>query len=91
MRNDNLSLSFVQVTDLARYTSLLVDSRGTGDSEGPFGWWSMKDMATDVVELLNKLDWTAEKSLHLVGHSMGGMQSQEIVRFPSFPLLALHY
>ncbi len=63
----------------SRYTSLLVDSRGTGDSEGPLGWWSMKDMAGDVVELMDKLEWTRDRSVHLVGHSMGGMMIQEIV------------
>ena len=39
----------------------------------------MKDMASDVVELLDKLEWTADKSVNLVGHSMGGMMAQEIV------------
>ena len=42
----------------------------------------MKDMATDVVELLDRLEWTDDKSVHLVGHSMGGMASQEIVSQP---------
>ena len=39
----------------------------------------MKDMAGDVVELLDKLEWTEDRSVHLVGHSMGGMMIQEIV------------
>jgi pimeloyl-ACP methyl ester carboxylesterase len=61
-----------------KYASLLVDSRGTGESEGPWGWWSMKNLAGDVVDLLDKLKWTQDSSIHLVGHSMGGMMAQEI-------------
>jgi hypothetical protein len=63
------------------YTSLLVDSRGVGDSEAPFGWWSMKDLAKDMIELLDKIEWVAPRSVHIVGHSMGGMMAQEMVWF----------
>lgn len=40
----------------------------------------MKDLASDVVDLLDKLEWTEDRSIHIVGHSMGGMMAQEIVR-----------
>jgi hypothetical protein len=69
------------------YTSLLVDSRGVGDSEAPFGWWSMKDLAKDMIELLDKIEWVAPRSVHIVGHSMGGMMAQEMVCFR--PIAAL--
>ena len=39
-------------------------------------------MATDIVELLDKLEWTEDRSVNLVGHSMGGMMIQEIVSGP---------
>ena len=48
----------------------------------------MKDMATDVVELLGKLEWTEDRSVNLVGHSMGGMMIQEIVSGLLVPVLS---
>lgn len=62
-----------------KYTSLLVDTRGVGESEAPFGWWSMSELARDMMELLDKIEWVGDRSVHFVGHSMGGMMVQEIV------------
>ena len=38
----------------------------------------MKDLAADAFDLLNGLHWTEERSIHVVGHSMGGMEAQEL-------------
>ncbi|MDP9117433.1 MAG: alpha/beta hydrolase, partial [Actinomycetota bacterium] len=40
------------------------------------GGFSIVDLATDAVELMNALDWPAA---HVVGISMGGMVAQELV------------
>ena len=40
----------------------------------------MKDLATDTLEVLDHLGWKEDRSVHIVGHSMGGMIAQELVR-----------
>ena len=37
-------------------------------------------MAEDVIVLLDFLDWTEKRSLHLVGLSLGGMIAQGALR-----------
>jgi pimeloyl-ACP methyl ester carboxylesterase len=37
-------------------------------------------MAEDVIVLLDFLDWTERRSLHIVGASLGGMIAQGTVR-----------
>jgi pimeloyl-ACP methyl ester carboxylesterase len=37
-------------------------------------------MAKDVLALLDYLDWTERRSLHLVGVSLGGMIAQGVLR-----------
>ena len=39
-------------------------------------------MAEDVLALLDYLDWTEERSLHLVGMSLGGMIAQGMLKAP---------
>jgi pimeloyl-ACP methyl ester carboxylesterase len=62
-----------------RYSSLIFDNRGIGESDKPFFRYSTSDMAKDVVELLDHLGWTAKRDLHVIGISMGGMIAQELV------------
>ena len=76
-----------------KYTSLFIQTRGVKESDGPLGLWSMKDLANDALDLLNGLKWTEDRSIHVVGHSMGGMQSQELAllcpsRIASLTLIA---
>ena len=69
-----------------KFESLFLESRGVGESEGPLGLWTMKDLATDVLEALDGLGWTEAQSVNVVGHSMGGMIAQELVSLLySFP------
>jgi pimeloyl-ACP methyl ester carboxylesterase len=37
-------------------------------------------MAQDVLDLLDHLDWTQPRSVHVVGISMGGMISLELAK-----------
>lgn len=50
-----------------------------GDSDTPLMRYSTSEMAKDVIELVDHLGWTAERELHIMGVSMGGMISQELV------------
>lgn len=62
-----------------RYTSLVLDNRGIGESDKPFFRYSTSEMAKDVVEVVDHLGWTGKRELHVVGISMGGMIAQELV------------
>jgi len=53
-----------------RYETIVVDNRGTGESDAPEGPYSIAEMAADVEAVL--ADHEAERA-HLVGASMGGM------------------
>lgn len=66
------------------------DHRGIGESELPKPVFGMKDMARDVVGLMDDKQWGAA---HIVGISMGGMVAQEMAlqyghRVRSLSLLA---
>ena len=75
-------------TDADKYTSLIFDNRGIGDSDKPLLRYTTSEMARDAVELLDHIGWTADRSVHVVGISMGGMIAQELVCFPlTLPLL----
>ena len=50
-----------------------------GESDKPLAKYSTSEMAKDVIELLDQLGWKAERELHVVGISMGGMIAQELV------------
>jgi pimeloyl-ACP methyl ester carboxylesterase len=58
-----------------------------GDSDTPVMRYSTSEMAKDVIELVDYLGWTAERQLHVIGVSMGGMIAQELVRYPHSPIL----
>jgi pimeloyl-ACP methyl ester carboxylesterase len=61
------------------YSSLVFDNRGIGSSSKPTFRYSTSEMAKDVVELVDHLGWTDNRSLHVIGISMGGMIAQELV------------
>ena len=68
-------------TDGDKYTCLIFDNRGMGASDKPLLRYTTSEMAKDVVELLDHVGWKEQRSIHVVGISMGGMISQELVRF----------
>lgn len=67
----------------SRYSVLVFDNRGVGHSGTPRGPYTTDGMAEDAIALLNYMGWTEERSIHLVGVSLGGMISQKLaLRIP---------
>ncbi|KAL1689549.1 Alpha/Beta hydrolase protein [Schizophyllum commune] len=62
----------------AKYTVLVFDNRGVGNSGTPRGPYTTSGMAADAVALLDYLDWKKERDLNIIGVSLGGMISQEL-------------
>jgi len=56
------------------YRVYMVDNRGVGSTDKPSGPYSIKMMADDLAGFFAKMNI---KNAHLVGHSMGGMISQQ--------------
>ncbi|KAL4402099.1 hypothetical protein ACI68E_001751 [Malassezia pachydermatis] len=59
---------------------LVMDNRGYGNSGAPMQRYRTSDMAQDVLDVMEHIGWTDNKSVHLIGVSMGGMVSLEIAR-----------
>jgi pimeloyl-ACP methyl ester carboxylesterase len=57
---------------------LTYDNRGVGLSDQVSGRWTTKKMAKDALKLLDHVGWRT--GINVVGLSMGGMISQELVR-----------
>ena len=60
--------------------TLRLDFRGHGDSDVPHEPFTVKDLATDVGQLMESLDLPP---VVICGHSLGGMVAMEIARRPS--------
>ncbi|KAJ4488392.1 Alpha/Beta hydrolase protein [Lentinula aciculospora] len=68
---------------MPQYSVLVFDNRGVGNSGTPKGPYTTSGMAEDAIALLDYLEFTEPRSLHVVGLSMGGMISQELaLRIP---------
>ncbi|KAI5202735.1 alpha/beta-hydrolase [Aureobasidium subglaciale] len=65
-------------TQGSKYSSLVVDNRGMGESSKPLQRYSTSEMAKDLLEVIDHVGWTKERQLNLVGISMGGMIAQEL-------------
>lgn len=63
----------------SKYSCVIFDNRGMGESDKPLMRYSTSEMAKDAFELLNHLGWTSKRQLHVIGISMGGMIAQEMV------------
>lgn len=60
-----------------RYHLVLVDNRGTGQSEKPTEPWSMSDMTADVIAVADELGLDR---FHLLGCSLGSIIVRHVVR-----------
>ncbi len=58
-----------------RFRLVLVDNRGTGHSDRPTGSFTVADMTSDVVAVL---DAVGVRRAHVLGVSLGGMVAQEL-------------
>ena|SRR5208337_427756 len=64
---------FIQL--IAReFKTIVIDNRGTGESDKPSGPWTVVDMAADLASVL---DHVGVERAHVFGISMGGMIAQE--------------
>ncbi|KAJ3071359.1 hypothetical protein HDU98_005457 [Podochytrium sp. JEL0797] len=68
--------SFMQEPDV--YSVCIFDNRGGGLSSSPKGRYKTHEMAMDVKELMDHLQW---HRFHVVGLSLGGMIAQELGEF----------
>jgi 3-oxoadipate enol-lactonase len=59
----------------ADFETVVYDHRGAGSSDPAGGPFTMADMASDAVALLDELGW---ETAHVMGISMGGMVAQHI-------------
>ena len=66
----------------SKYSCLVFDNRGMGESDKPLMRYSTSEMAKDAFELLDYIGWIGERSVHVIGISMGGMIAQEMVYTP---------
>lgn len=75
-----------------RYRVICLDNRGAGRTKATSKAWSMRELAGDVLALMDHLGLA---TAHLVGCSMGGMVAQEVAlmareRLLSLTLIATH-
>lgn len=68
-----------------KYSCLVFDHRGIGESDRPIMRYSTSELARDIIEILDHVKWTSERSIHVIGVSMGGMVSQELVHQTLIP------
>ena len=65
-----------------KYSVLLIDNRGMGDSDKPLMRYSSSEMARDLIEVATHVGWLSSsqpsRTIHLAGISMGGMIAQEV-------------
>lgn len=62
-----------------RYSCLIFDNRGMGESDKPMMRYSTSEMARDAFELLDFVGWGGGREVNVVGISMGGCVAQEMV------------
>ena len=63
-----------------RFTLIIFDNRGTGQSDKPSSGYALSNLAKDICGLLDHLE--IERS-HVLGYSMGGAVAQELAcRYP---------
>lgn len=54
-------------TQSDKYSCLLIENRGIGESDKPLMRYSTSEMAKDIIEVLDHLEWTKERQLNIVG------------------------
>ena len=62
--------------DTQTFTYVFPDYRGYGKSRHLKGHYSLKEIAADMIELIDQLGWMR---FHIIGHSMGAMAMQRLL------------
>ncbi len=62
----------------SKYTCLILDNRGVGESDKPVMRYSTSELAKDTLDVLKHIQWVQKRSVHVIGVSMGGMIAQEL-------------
>lgn len=62
------------------FSVLVLDNRGYGNTDAPKTRYRTSDFALDVLEVFAHIGWTQERSINLIGVSMGGMIALELAR-----------
>jgi len=75
MSSDSKSWQFILDQMTKHYRLIIFDNRGCGRTETDGTEFNLKDLAKDAFGLLDYLD---HDKVHVVGHSMGGMITQEM-------------
>jgi pimeloyl-ACP methyl ester carboxylesterase len=66
----------VDCLDRDAFTYVFMDYRGYGGSKGLRGRYTMDEIATDALALVDRLKWN---TFSMIGHSMGGMAIQRVL------------
>ena len=53
----------------SKYSCLIFDNRGIGESDKPTMRYSTSEMAKDTLELVDHAGWTQDRQLHVIGVS----------------------
>ncbi|NDJ20564.1 alpha/beta fold hydrolase [Nostoc sp. B(2019)] len=73
---DHTYWSLLMPSLVSHYQVIRLDNRGMGRSSAPDNPYSIKQMASDIAALLDRI---GIDKVHLVAHSMGGQIAQELV------------
>jgi pimeloyl-ACP methyl ester carboxylesterase len=67
--------AMLEYADCERFQYVVVEYRGYGTAKNDLGLYSLREIVTDVVRLLDYLGWV---KVHLIGHSAGALAAQMI-------------
>ena len=79
--NHHTLFDFQRLRLAPAYRLLFIDLRGVNASESPPGVWHVRDMAADVLDVLDSVTptWRRGMAVHLVGHSLGALICYEVL------------
>jgi pimeloyl-ACP methyl ester carboxylesterase len=75
-----------RLVDRRRFTYAFMDARGYGAARGAAGEYTVAEIGDDIVRLADHLGW---ERFSLVGHSMGAMAAQRLLRTHAHRVRAL--
>lgn len=80
LAGDSQSWQFAINTFSNHFKTVIFDNRGVGRSDAPAPPYTIEEMASDVIGLM---DFMHISSAHIIGHSMGGYIAQQIaIQYP---------